>query len=145
LFSSTHINAIFLFYKISSLAPPYTHKHEIIPFYNTLMTNHSITYTSLSCLCLISLFIFNLSKSRLFTSHICFQFGVYDHLAFKLMHRMRTTSNLHIFYMHGKEIIFPTQLVSWSTKIRVTRNHRNKIVFHYPQKCNISESTKRHV
>jgi hypothetical protein len=46
--------------------------HEIISFHNTLMTNHSITYSSLSCLCLISMFIFNLSKSCLFTSHISF-------------------------------------------------------------------------
>jgi hypothetical protein len=74
--SSTHRNAIFYFHKTLSLAPVWTHKHEIISFHNTLMTNLSIMYISLPCLCLISLFLFNLSKSCLFTSHICFQFRV---------------------------------------------------------------------
>jgi hypothetical protein len=101
-FSSTHRNAIFHFHKMSSLALVCTHKHEIIPFHNTLMTNISITYVSLPCLCLISLFNSNLYKSRLFTSHICFQFRVQNHLAFKLMHRTRTTTNLDVHYMHGK-------------------------------------------
>jgi hypothetical protein len=101
-FSSNHRNSIFPFHKTSSLAHPCTHKHEIIPFHNTLMTNLSITYISLQCLCLISLFISNLSKSRLFTSHICFQLGVQDQLAFKLMHQTCTTSNLDVLYMNGK-------------------------------------------
>jgi hypothetical protein len=69
-FANTHRNAIFSFHKTSSVAPACIHKHEIIPFYNTLMTNFSITYISLPCLCLISLFIFILSKSHLFNSHI---------------------------------------------------------------------------
>jgi hypothetical protein len=86
----------------SSLALTCTHKHEIIPFYNILPINLSITYISLQCLCLIYLFLSNLSKSRLYTSYICFQFGVEDHLAFKLTHMTRTTSDLNIFYMHGK-------------------------------------------
>jgi hypothetical protein len=100
IFSTHRRNAIFPFHKTLSIAPPYTHKHEIIPFNNTLMTNPSITYIFLSCLCLISLFLSNLSKSCLFTSHICFQFGVQYHLLFKLTHRTRTTFYLDVFYMH---------------------------------------------
>jgi hypothetical protein len=37
-----------------------------------------------------------------------------------------------------KKIIFLMQSASWSTKIGVIRNYRNKIIFQYPQKCNIS-------
>jgi hypothetical protein len=81
-FASTHRNAIFSFHKMSSVAPACIHKHELIPFHNTLLINFPITYISLPCLCLISLFIFNLSKSRLLTSYICFQFRLQDHLAF---------------------------------------------------------------
>jgi hypothetical protein len=68
--SNNHRNAIFPFYKMSSLPPPCTHKHKIISLHNTLMTNISITYISLPFLCLISLFLSNLSKSCLFISHI---------------------------------------------------------------------------
>jgi hypothetical protein len=71
-FASTHRNAIFPLHKTSSVAPACIYKHEIILFHNTLMTKNLITYISLPCLCLISLFIFNLSKSHLFTSDIYF-------------------------------------------------------------------------
>jgi hypothetical protein len=97
----THLKII-LFSPMSSLAPACIHKHEIIHFHNTLMINLLITYIFLPCLCLISLFLFNLSKSRLFTSHIYFQFRVQDHIAFKLMHRTRTTSDLDVLYMYEK-------------------------------------------
>jgi hypothetical protein len=53
-FSSIHRNAIFPFHKTSSLALACTHIHEIITFHNTLMTNLSITYISLPCLCPIN-------------------------------------------------------------------------------------------
>jgi hypothetical protein len=99
-FSTHRRNVIFHFHKTLSLAPPYTHKHEIIPFHNTLITNISITYISLPCLCLISLFISNLSKSHLFTSHICFKFRVQDNIDYKLMHMTCTPSNLDLLYMH---------------------------------------------
>jgi hypothetical protein len=99
---STHRNAIFHFHKTLSLALSCTHKHEIFSFHNTLMTNLLIMYISLPILCLISLFISNLFKSHLFTSHICFQFRVQDQLAFKLMHRMCTISNLDVVYKHVK-------------------------------------------
>jgi hypothetical protein len=99
-FLSTHRNAILHFHKTSSLAPACTHKHEIIPFYNILMTNLLITYIYLPCVCLIFLFLSNLSKTRLYTSHICLQFGVQYHPAFQLTHRTRTTSDLDILYMH---------------------------------------------
>jgi hypothetical protein len=102
LFSSIQRNTIFPFYKTSSLALTCTHKYEIIPFYNTLMTNLSITYISFACLCLISWFLYNFSKSRLFISHICFHFKVQGHLAFKLTHAARTTSDLDDLYMHEK-------------------------------------------
>jgi hypothetical protein len=85
------------------------------------MTNLLITYISLSCLCLISLFI-HFFKSRLFTFHICFQFRVQDHLTFKLMRRTCTNSDLDVllYVWKDKEIQFSTQLVSWSTKIGVS-------------------------
>jgi hypothetical protein len=125
-----HRNVIFHFHKTSSLTLACTHKYEIIPFHNILMTNLSITYIYLPCLCLISLFISNLSKSRLFTSHTCFQFGVHDHIASKLTHMTRTIFNLDVLYMHekNKEIIFPTQPDSWSSKTGVSHNRRNKII-----------------
>jgi hypothetical protein len=100
--SSTHKNIIFPFHKTSSLALAYTHKHEIILFHNTLMTNLSITYIFLPCLCLVSLFLSNLSKLHLFTFHICFQFRIQDHLAFKLTHKMRQPPIWMFFYMYGK-------------------------------------------
>jgi hypothetical protein len=75
LFFNIHRNTIFSFHKISSLAPPYTHKHEIILFHNALMINLSVTHISFPYLCLIPLFLYNLPKSRLCTSHIYFQFG----------------------------------------------------------------------
>jgi hypothetical protein len=102
LFSSTHRNVIFYFHKTTSLASAWTHKNEIIHVHNTLMTNLSITYIFLPCLCLISLFISNLSKSRLFSSHICFQFGVQGHLTFELTHGKHTTFDLDVLYMNGK-------------------------------------------
>jgi hypothetical protein len=47
----------------------------------------------------------------------------------------RDTYNLwfgHSLYAwKDKEIIFPMQLVSWSIKIRVAHNYRNKIIFQY--------------
>jgi hypothetical protein len=85
-----------------SLAPACTHKHKIISFHNTLMTNLSITYISLLCVCLISMFLSNLSKLHLFTSHIYFQFRVLDHIDFKLTHRTRRTSDFNILYLPGK-------------------------------------------
>jgi hypothetical protein len=112
---------------MSSLTPVCTHKYEIILFHNTLTTNRSITYILLPCLYLISLFISNLSKSCLFTSHIYLQFRVQDHLAFKLMHMTHMTSDLDVLYIHEK--IFSMQPVSWSTKIGVSHNHQNKIIF----------------
>jgi hypothetical protein len=101
-FSSTHRNAIFPFHKMLSLAPTCTHKHEIIQFHNILMTNLSIMCTYLPCVCVISFFYSNFSKSHLFTSHICFQFRVQDHLAFKLTHKTHATSDLDVISMHGK-------------------------------------------
>jgi hypothetical protein len=101
-FSDTQRNAIFFFHKTSSLAHACTDKHEIIPFHNILMKNLSIMYIYLPCVCLISLFLSNLYKSRLFTSDICFQFRVQNHLIFKLTHRMSTTSDLDVLYMHEK-------------------------------------------
>jgi hypothetical protein len=99
-FQYPHKCNIFL-YKTLSLAPACTHIHKKILFHNTLMTNLSTTYIFLP-VCLISLFLSNLYKSCLFTSHICFQFGVHDQLAFKLTHKTRTTSDLDVLYMHGK-------------------------------------------
>jgi hypothetical protein len=37
----------------------------------------------------------------------------------------------YLYAWKDMEIIFPTQLVSWSTKIRVVCNHQNKVVFQY--------------
>jgi hypothetical protein len=39
-----------------------------------------------------------------------------------------------LYEWKDKEVLFPTQPVSWSTKIGVGRNHCNKIIFQYPQK-----------
>jgi hypothetical protein len=55
------------------------------------------------------------------------QFRVQDHLAFKLMHMTHMTSDLDVLYIHEK--IFSMQPVSWSTKIGVSYNHQNKIIF----------------
>jgi hypothetical protein len=43
-----------------------------------------------------------------------------------------------LYAWKDKELIFQTQPVSWSSKIGVTHNHRNKIIEQYPQTCNIS-------
>jgi hypothetical protein len=37
-----------------------------------------------------------------------------------------------LYAWKDKEIIFSTQLVSWSSKFGVARNHRNKIIEQYP-------------
>jgi hypothetical protein len=71
----THLILI-LFLLTLVLAPACTHKYEIILFYNTLAIILLITYIYFSYFCLISLFLFNLSKPRLFTCHVCFQFKV---------------------------------------------------------------------
>jgi hypothetical protein len=39
--------------------------------------------------------------STLFISHVCFQLGVQDHLAFKLTHMTCMTSNFDVLNMHG--------------------------------------------
>jgi hypothetical protein len=47
-----------------------------------------------------------------------------------LTHMTRTTSDLDILHMHGKQgDKFLTQPVLWPTKIRVVRNRQNNIVF----------------
>jgi hypothetical protein len=42
------------------------------------------------------------NDSILFISHVYVQFRVQDHLALKLMHRTRTTSDFDVLNMHGK-------------------------------------------
>jgi hypothetical protein len=76
---------LIVFSSMSVLPPACIYKHEIILFHNTLTTILLIMCIYFPCLCLISLFLSNLSKSHLFTSHICFQFRVHEHHAFKLM------------------------------------------------------------
>jgi hypothetical protein len=58
------------------------------------------------------------------------QFRIHDPMAFKLTHRMCTTSDFRLssYVRKVKEISFRPQLVSWSTKIGATRNRQNKIV-----------------
>jgi hypothetical protein len=90
--SLTHLILI-LFSPTSVLAPACTYKYEIIPLHNTLNTILSIMYVYYSCFCLISFFLFNLSKSCLFTSHVYFQFRIKDHPVFKLTHMTHTSSS----------------------------------------------------
>jgi hypothetical protein len=60
------------------------------------------------CLVICYLYIFTFHKhscpnySTLYISHVCFQFGVQDHLAFKLTHRTHMTSDFDVPNMHGK-------------------------------------------
>jgi hypothetical protein len=97
----THLILIF-FSPTGVLALVCTHKHEIIPFHNTLMIILLIMYIYFSCLSLISLVLSNLFKSRLFTCYICFQFGFQYQLDFKLMHRTCMISDLNVLHIHGK-------------------------------------------
>jgi hypothetical protein len=123
---------IILFSPTLSLAPACTHKHEIIPFHNTMPTNLLITYILLPCLCLISFHYFSYLFSIRNLWPPCLRIIAHDVYDLRFVHSFYTWKD--------KKIIFPTQQVSWLTKIWVVRDHRNKIVFQHSQKCNISFS-----
>jgi hypothetical protein len=59
------------------------------------------------------------------------QLRVQDHLIFKLMSRMHTTSILDILHIHekAKEIPFSMALASCPPKIGVVHNHQNNTDF----------------